>query len=564
MFEDLSRIIDHQLYLALKQSLEESRGERTDSAAGEGGDGAGRRRDGGDGEDDGSGTRSEEGSDGISAPPASDDTPPGRSPVRHPGGAEGGGSRRSNNSPDWDRGRDWGREGDDAVVAALARLGLGGPGEDVYSLSGDRSRVRGGSSSSSGGEEASRGRSMLRRGRHRRRPYRKEENEDEEGEDDGFHENNWSPARAWENHGGEKLKLRPFRPPAVEAEGEKMEVDEEDIYGATPLASPGALERRRDGAPPHHPIEEGDIHGTTSPFSARSPEGLHNILPQLPNLPIDKNIYKFGASQPPKPLRDPVPSRQFHPPHPPPPPPAEPESEPAPDPLIPPIPPTNPPRPPLPDPSSDPTNTSSFPAITSLTLIAEDVPELVAFYTAVFADDAIDLLPGADAESASLALGGGFSFSSHSSSFPSYPAVPGPLVVHLLSSGEARRRRALGPHVHVGRRRDGGRRLLLGVRVRGLDKVYERLLALEKGGGVGRSGEEESGLGGGGGGGGGVWPWGWGWRARKGGMVNELTAPAERSGAHIGTDLRGRRSVMFWDPAGHCWEVWEESPGRVV
>lgn len=430
---------------------------------------------------------------------------------------------------------------------------------------------------------------MLRRGRHRRRPYREEENScDEDGNDDDFHENNWSPPRARENHGERKLKLRPFRPPAVEAKEEKMEEEEEDIYGATPLASPWVLERVWNDAPPHHPVQEGGIHGTTPSFSARSPEGLQNtlplgsveegeiypsallhrvqtstdehetILPQLPNRFIDKNIYKFGASQPPNPLRDPVPSQHFHPPQSPPPSPPEPESEPAPV-ALPPTPPTtktnptpDPPRPSLPNPSSDPTNTSFFPSITSLTLIAEDVPELVAFYTAVFADDAIDLLPGADAESASLALGGG------SSSSP----ARGPLVVHLLSSHEARRRRALGPGVHVGRRRDAGRRLLLGVRVRGLDGVYARLLALEAGGGGGRGGEEESGLGGGGGG---VWPWEWGWRARKGGLVNELTAPAERVGApHMGTDPRGRRSVMFWDPAGHCWEVWEESPGRMI
>ncbi|ROV95887.1 hypothetical protein VSDG_05237 [Cytospora chrysosperma] len=139
-----------------------------------------------------------------------------------------------------------------------------------------------------------------------------------------------------------------------------------------------------------------------------------------------------------------------------------------------------------------------LPTVTGITLLVEDLPLTRRFYERVFCVGPTR----EDAHSAAFSFNGGA------------------LAVILCVSSDASEHRLLGRGVHAGRVRDVARRFQLRVAVESVDEVYARLRRLEEGEG---------------------WPL----------VVGGLTRP--RLGPW------GVRTVTFQDPAGHCWEVSEET-----
>lgn len=283
--------------------------------------------------------------------------------------------------------------------------------------------------------------------------------------------------------------------------GAPGEEEEDDIYGATPLCSP---QHSHDGnrnarSPRSPPVERNG--------------GVCGVAPSRPCSPSRR------IRVPPPPKREQT-SKEEH---------AAPPAYAAPD---------------IPHITTTATTTTTNVTVTSkasLTLIAEDVSELAAFYAAVFDDEIVvggvtspqRAAEGEEVEEVMLALKGGS-------------------AMRLLSSRAAAAAAALGPGgLHVargGRGGDAGGRVVLGARVRDVEAIRARLARLEIGE---RARCEDEGD----------------WR----GLVNaqQLTAAAVVGGdadAHLGSGqyygTMRRRSVVFWDPAGYCWEAWEE--GGVV
>lgn len=103
----------------------------------------------------------------------------------------------------------------------------------------------------------------------------------------------------------------------------------------------------------------------------------------------------------------------------------------------------------------------------------------------------------------------------------------GELTLNLYSSADSGDNMFLGDDLPVGRGKQAGRRVQLSVAVGDVDVVYARLRGLEDGEGEGKEKGKERPL-----------------------VVEGLREPQMRPW--------GVRTVMFQDPAGHCWEVSEE------
>ncbi|KUI57144.1 hypothetical protein VP1G_04419 [Cytospora mali] len=149
-----------------------------------------------------------------------------------------------------------------------------------------------------------------------------------------------------------------------------------------------------------------------------------------------------------------------------------------------------------PSPLGFPQDPNQLSRISAITLLVEDLPATKRFYEQVFSIEPIH----EDENSAAFYFNGGS------------------LIFTLYISFDARENSILGHGVHVGRMRGVGRRFQLSVAVEDVDEVYARLRGLEREGRV---------L-----------------------VIGGLTEPCTRPW--------GVRTVMFQDPAGHCWEVWGE------
>lgn len=167
--------------------------------------------------------------------------------------------------------------------------------------------------------------------------------------------------------------------------------------------------------------------------------------------------------------------------------------------------PYNPPPPPVLQPPRDP---NTLTRVSAITLLVEDLALTRRFYEHVFSVAAVQ----EDDNSAA------------------FPFNDGTLFVNLYSSLDAGDRSLLGAGVQVGRERDAGRRVQLGVAVEDLDGVYARLRRLEEDNGGGSSGRGKG--------------------KEKALVVRGLTEP-RLTGWGVWT-------IMFQDPSGHCWEVTRE------
>lgn len=464
MFQDLSRIIDHQLYFATQQALAEirrhSRGSNVES-----------EKDGDDGEG-GTSTllESRPVPRGVDQPPTPTKLPI-RTGPKQPTERDSG--EKIEEGPD--RGPQDGRgsekpnsSGDQVKAASKAnsqRLRFGDMNKFVRS----------------GGEFLGNG---PRGGRGQPGPAEKER---------------WILSRRLESPPAEHPGSRP-------AHGE----EDEDIYGATPPASPTKTQHPQDsqrtrepqrpreppprpppppqdprlGRPPHkQPLKQLSTQGPSSQKPASQ-----KLLPQ--KLPLQEPLSQKLLPQ--KPLSHEPPSQ-----------------EPTPKRLLPqrPLPqqpPQQPPQsndkatcPPHTSPSVPP-EPSLLATIASLTILCEDVPQLFGFYQRVF-DAAVVAAPSADETTGSLVFN------------------RGSLRLTLLDSDVARRQRLFGPGVHLSRSWDQGRRSMLGVRVADVDVVYAKLQAVHE---------------------------------DKNHRVEGLTSPRNRP--------EGGRMLTFCDVAGHCWMVWQE------